>query len=301
MLRFLLLFAAAAIVGCSSSGRYDLNKLSQEVDEKLYELKGKEKERLERVAKAIFPAEWKVIGVFGVEGGEEGFKKYLVAVYSPYQHAVYYRFIWITEDGRYLTTALYRLGENKVSLIVPAKEKEHPLESLRWILDFERIAMAHNLPVVLTPGERTLYLVWNPYCESCFKRWKEILKTAEEKRISIKLIPYHGTYYPWDNLYLLIYVLNEASAVGLFEVLNRYYSAESFDEFMQRLKNDAFAAVGKIPKERFNEIGAALKSINKVLTQAKILVVPTTVRVVSVDPTAGLASGYVFVGEIKLD
>jgi hypothetical protein len=287
---------------CGGGEKYNLGKLEQQVGAKPVELPGKEKEHVEALVKAIFPQGWKVIEVFGIKTSEEPYlKKYLAVVYNPYQHAVFYRFIWITTDGKYLTANLYRINKGSVDLILPKKAVEHPLEDLRWLLDIERIALSQNLPLTLTEGKRYVYIVWNPYCESCFNCWKELVRTAKKERLGIKIIPYHNVYYPLDNLYMLIYILHRAKSEGLFTVLNGYYSnSKSFTDFLQRLKRDAFANLSKIPKKEFNDIGYSLEAISKDLKAAKVLVVPTTVWVKNINPSTGSASGYVYVGSITL-
>jgi len=301
LVSFAIVGGIALINSCGSEKSYNLSKLQEEVGSKLFPLKGEEETKLKNIIRALYPEEWKIVGLFGVKQSEENFfKKYLVAVYNPYQHVVFYRFIWLTEDGKYLSTTLYRIGNNTVELILPKKDKEYPLENLRWLLDVERIVLSANLPQTLLKGKKYIYLVWNPYCESCYNRWRDIIKEATQMGLGIKIIPYHNIYYPLDNLYMLIYLLYRAQSEGLYTVLNNYYSAPSFEAFLNQLKKDMYVHLKDIPKERFNSIGFALQQINKVLKQAKILVVPTTVQVENIDPTAGLASGYVYVGRIEL-
>jgi len=290
------------LFSCGEGEKYELKQLSEELHLKLQPLKGKEKEKITSIVEAVFPKTWKVLSIYRVEPSEEKYlRKYLIRVYSEYDHVIYNRFIWFTDDGKVLFTYGYLVGNKTVSPIIPPKGKEYPLENVGWILDIERIVYGANLPTTLTVGKKTVYLVWNPYCKVCFDRWKDILETAQREKITLKLIPYHNVYYPIDNLYMLIYILYKAQAEGLASVLNKYYSsAKSFDDFIGNLKRDAYAFLPKIPKDDYNEIGYALKQISQTLNVAKIFVVPTTVWVKKVNTQLGTASGYVYVGEIKL-
>ena len=265
-------------------------------------LEGQEGEHLKRVLSSVFPKGWQIVALYRATPSEEKYlNKYLVKVYSPLDHAVYNRYIWLTSDGKVLFTYGYLIGGNSAYPIIPKEAKEYPLENVGWILDIERIAVEANMPLTLTAGKKTVYLVWNPYCKVCFARWKEVLETAKRENLSIKLIPYHNVYYPLDNLYALIYLLYRAQNEGLYSVLNSYYSSsKSFEEFLERVKRDTYAHLGEIPKDTFNRLGYYLKQIYTVLGQAKVYVVPTTVWVVDINPQLGMAKGYVYVGQIEL-
>ena len=265
-------------------------------------LKGDEVEHLKIVLSSVFPRGWEIVAIYSATPPEEKYlKKYLVKVYSPLDHAVYNRYVWLTNDGKVLFTYGYLVRGSGAYPIIPKEAKEYPLENVGWILDIERIAIEGNLPLTLTGGKRTVYLVWNPYCKECFEKWKEILETAKREHLSVKLIPYHNVYYPLDNLYALIYLLYRAQNEGLLTVLNSYYSsAKSFEDFLQRVKRDTYAHLGEIPKDTFNRLGYYLKQIYTVLGQAKVYVVPTTVWVVDINPQLGMAKGYVYVGRIEL-
>ncbi len=288
------------LTSCQSEPKYDLKKVEEEVGSKVKPLEEKEKKELKGILEAVFPKGWEVIGLFEVQPSEESFlRKFLVKVYSPYEHVIWNRFVWLTSDGKLLFTKTYLVGDNSVGPIVPKKDREYPLESLRWVLDIERVAFDGNLPISLTKGKRIVYLVWNPYCKTCFQEWKEMLKKAKENEVSVRLIPYHGVYYPMDNLYMLIYLLWKAQNEGLYAVLDGYYSsAKSFEDFLSRLKEETFQNLNGIPEKTFNNIGFQLKQISKILETAKIFVVPTSVLVEKVEPKLGLAEGYVIVGQI---
>ena len=297
-----LSFFGIFLIGCGEEEKYQLQTLKQELKMDLKPLEGKEREKITSIVKTVLPPSWELLDIYKVPKAEEKFlRKYLVRVYSPYQHAVFNKFVWFTEDGKLLFTQTYKVGDRKVSLIVPAKEKEHPLENITWVLDVERIAINANLPLSLTSGKRTVYLVWNPYCKICFQKWKDILKTAREEGLTLKIIPYHNVYYPIDNLYALIYLLWKAQNGGLLNVLNDYYTRyKSFNEFLNNLKEETFKNLGEVPKDSYNNIGFALKQISQTLAAAKIFVVPTTVEVKGKNPVMQLVKGYVYVGEIKL-
>ncbi len=300
----LLLIAPLGLVlfSCQNSQepKYQTSQKLEKINQ-AQPLEEKEKEKLLSLVKAILPQSWEILDIYKVPSEEKFLKKYLLKVYSQYEHAILYRFLWLTDDGKLLFPTAYGVEGNKVSLILPAKEKEYPLENLRWVLDIERIAIMGNLPITLTEGKNIVYLVWNPYCKVCFQRWKEIIQTARANNISIKLIPYHNIYYPLDNLYMIIYLLWKAQNEGLYAVLDKYYSSsKSFEEFIKKLKEDTFASFSQIPKDTYNTLGYSIQQINKILSQAKIFVVPTTVKVVHTNPTVGLAEGYVYVGLIKL-
>ncbi|NPB05941.1 MAG: hypothetical protein GXO08_06160 [Aquificae bacterium] len=298
------LAGALLLASCGGKVEYEPSQLRQEVGTSVKPLEGKEREKLEAVLRAVFPPGWRILDLFAVPSAEKPYlKKYLVKVYSPYEHVVWNRFVWTTAEGDLLFTKTYRVANETVALILPKKEKEYPLESLRWILDVERIAVGGNLPLTLTPGQRPVYLVWNPYCKPCFDRWKELIEEALRKKVSLKLVPYHGVYYPLDNLYALVYLLWKAQSTGnLYSVLNEYYSsAEDFEDFLTRLKEDAFRGLSEVPKEEFNRIGFLLKEVSKVVEGAKVLVVPTSVLVQNVEPKLGLAEGFVVVGRVVLE
>ncbi len=265
-------------------------------------LKGEEAKHLKEVLNSVFPKGWEIVGVYKATPSEEKYlNKYLVKVYSPIDHAVFNRYVWLTSDGKVLFTYGYLVRGNAAYPIIPKEAKEYPLENVGWILDVERIAIEGNLPLTLTEGKKTVYIVWSPFCKVCFDRWKELLETAKRENLSIKLIPYHNPYYPIDNLYALIYLLYRAQNEGLYAVLNSYYSsAQNFEDFLERLKRDTYAHLGEIPKKTYNNLGYYLKQIYTVLGQAKVYVVPTTVWVVSVNPQLGLAKGYVYAGRIEL-
>ena len=285
---------------CNNEPHYSLSQLQEEVGDKVEPLETEKENQLKAILNSIFPKGWKVLKIFKVTTAEEPYlKKYLVKVYSPYEHLILNKFVWLTKDGKILFSTAYQIEANRVSVIVPKHSKEYPIESLRWILDVERIALEGNLPITLTKGSKVVYLVWNPYCKKCFDRWKDIVTKAQQLNVSIKLIPYHNVYYPIDNLYMLIFLLWKAQNDGLFNVVNNYYSQSgNFEDFLSRLKKDAFTYIGKIPKNAFNSIGFSLKEISQTLQVAKIYVVPTTVLVKKINPTIGLAEGYVLVNKI---
>jgi thiol-disulfide isomerase/thioredoxin len=267
-------------------------------------LKGEEKDFLKKVLSSVFPPSWEILDIYLVTPSEDkDLKKYLVRFYSPMDHAVYSRYLWFSPEGELLFTYAYKVQGERAYPLIPPKGKEYPLENISWVLDFERVAFSANLPVTLTVGNKgTIYLVWNPYCKVCYQKWQEILKDAKEKGLTVKLIPYHNVYYPLDNLYMLIYILYSAQKEGLPAVLERYYSqSKDFNEFLERLKKDTYANLGRIPKEEYNSIGFALKQIYQVLAQAKIFTVPTTVKLVEINDRLGLAKGYVYVGEIRIE
>lgn len=288
---------------CESEPKYNLQKIKQEVGASVQSLSPQKEERLKAILKSIYPNKWQILGIFKIQQNEEKFfKKYLVKVYSPYEHVIWNKFIWFTKDGKLLTPILYKIENNNIDLITPKKEKEYPLESLRWILDVERISLEGNIPISLTQGRNIVYLIWNPYCKKCFENWKELVKEAKKRNIAIKLIPYHNIYYPIDNLYMLIYLLWKAQNEGLYSILDKYYSnSQSFEDFLDKLKRETYANLGKIPKDSFNNLGYALKEISNTLQGAYIYIVPTSVILTKVNPTVGLAEGYVLVNQIKLE
>jgi thiol-disulfide isomerase/thioredoxin len=290
------------LFGCGEEEKYQLQTLKQELKTELKPLEGKEKQQITAVVKAIIPQSWELLEIYKVPKAEKDYlKKYLIRVYSPYQHAVFNKFVWFTKDGELLFSQTYKVENRKVSLIVPVKEKEYPLENISWVSDVERVALNSNLPITLTEGKKTIYIVWNPYCKTCFQKWKDILKAAQEKNLTVKLIPYHNVYYPIDNLYALIYIFWRAQNEGLFNVLNGYYTRfQSFDDFLNSLKEEAFKKLKNVPRESYNNIGFALKQISKTLAVSKIFVVPTTVEIKETDKLMQLVKGYVYVGEIKL-
>jgi hypothetical protein len=300
LLAFSLL--SVGLFSCGEGEKYNLTELSKELNATVKPLSDKEKERVTSIVSTIFPKTWKVIDIFKVEPSEERYlKKYLVKVYSEYEHAIYNRYIWFTDDGKVLFTQGYLVGNKTVSPIIPPKAKEYPLENIGWILDIERIVYSANLPTTLTVGKKTVYIVWNPYCRVCFEKWKEILDTAQKEHLTLKLISYHNVYYPIDNLYMLIYILYKAQREGLASVLNEYYNSyQKFEDFIEALKKDAYANLPKIPKNDYNNIGYALKQISQTLGVARIFIVPTTIRLEKVNTQLGTASGYVYVGEVKL-
>ena len=298
----ILSFAPSVLTSCGKKEKYNLKKLSDEVGSKLIELNGKEENHLKSLISALYPQKWKIIKIFGVKGNVSDFKRYLVAVYNPYQHAVFYNFVWITKDGRYLTTNLYKVENNTLSLIVPKKTVDYPLEDISWILNINRIIYAQNLPLQLTNGKNVVYLVWNPYCVKCFERWSEIVQQAKRNNLSIVLLPYHNIYYPQDNIYMLLYLLWKAQNQGLYSVLNEYYSnSKSFEDFIKKLKEDTYKGLAKIPKQEFNNLGYSIENISKILNNAKIYTVPTTIVVKDIDKINSLASGYIYVNKINLN
>lgn len=266
-------------------------------------LKGEEREFQEKILRSVFPPSWEVLDIYLVIPSEDkDLKKYLVRFYSQVDHAVFRRYLWFSPKGEVLFTSAYKVDGEKAYPLIPPKGKEYPLENVTWVLDFERIAFSANLPVSLTKGRETVYLVWNPYCKVCYQKWKEILKNAREKSVTLKIIPYHNLYYPLDNPYMLLYILYRSQKEGLLSVLENYYeNSKDFNDFLERLKRDTFANLGKIPKENYNSLGFALKQIYQVLAQAKVFTVPTTVRLIEVKTRLGLAKGYVYVGELKID
>ena len=301
----LLLFGVGTIFlnSCGEdSKKAEIKELKRELKLQLETPSQQEAEKLKRALNAIVPKNWQIVDIFKVTPSEEPYlKKFLVRLYSPYNHALFNRFVWLTNDGKVLFLSAYLLGEDTVTPLSPPKAKEYPLENVGWILDLERILYTYNIPSLLVRGKKTLYLVWNPFCRECFNRWKDIVETAKREKLSIKLIPYHNVYYPTDNLYMLIYLLYRAQREGLYTVLNAYYSSsKNFEEFLQKLKRDAYSHLGQIPRKDYNTLGFALKEIYKVLYQAKVFSVPTTVKVVEIKTELGLAKGYVYVGEIRL-
>lgn len=299
----LLLFGSTfLIVSCESEKKVEIKKIQEEFKLKLSKPKEEDLEKLKNTFKAILPQDWQILDIYSVEPSEEKYlKKYLIRVYSPYYHAVFNRFVWLTNDDKVLFLNGYLLGQNSVFPIVPPKEKEYPLENVSWILDIERILFTYNIPAQLTNGKKVVYIVWNPFCKSCFENWKNLIEEAKRENLAIKLIPYHSVYYPIDNLYMLIYILYRAQKEGLLTVLNSYYTnSKSFEEFLEKLKKEAYANLKSIPKKEYNTLGFALKEINKILYQAKVFAVPTTVKVVKVETDLGLAKGYVYTGVLKL-
>ena len=270
--------------------------------ENLKPLSGDESVFLRSIVKSIFPSEWKILNIY--EAGKEdniNSKRYLLEIYIPNLHLIRRNFIWLTFDNKTLITQLYHIEKGKVVLIKPQREVSYPLENLRWILDIERILITANFPTeIISQGNKTLYLVWNIYCKACYSQWKQLLKYAKEKGFRLKIIPFHSFYYPQDNLYSLIYILWKAQNVGsLEEVLKEYYSsASNFEEFLKRIKTNAYGNLTKINPKTFNEIGFYLEQLGKVLNQAKIFVVPTSIEVVKVSPNIGVAEGYIYIGKL---
>ncbi len=299
---FALTFTAFLFFSCGDESSSPLPPPKAQ-NENYTPLKGEEREFLEKVLKSVFPPSWEVLDIYSVTPSEDkNLKKYLVRFYSQVDHAVFSRYLWFSPKGEVLFTYAYKVSGEKAYPLIPPKGKEYPLENIGWVLDFERIAFSANLPVTLTKGTQTVYLVWNPYCKICYQKWKEILKTAREKSVTLKIIPYHNVYYPLDNLYMLIYILYKAQKEGLLSVLENYYgNSKDFNDFLEKLKKDTLANLGKIPKDDYNSIGFALKQIYQVLAQAKVFAVPTTVRLVEVKTRLGLAKGYVYVGELKIE
>jgi len=305
MKKFLPLFLLGPllIVSCEGEKKVEIKKLQKEFKVKLSKPKEEDLKKLRGVFKAILPKDWEILDIFSVQPSEEKYlKKYLLRVYSPYYHAVFNRFVWLTADGKVLFLNGYLLGEGAVSPIVPPKEKEYPIENVSWILDVERILFSYNLPSQLTNGKRVVYIVWNPFCKVCYENWQSLIEEAKRKKVALKLIPYHNVYYPIDNLYALIYLLYRSQKEGLLTVLNSYYTdSKSFEDFLEKLKKDAYANLKTIPKKEFNTLGYALKEINKILYQAKVFSVPTTVEVIEIKSELGLAKGYVYIGELKIE
>jgi len=192
MRKFVLISASIGSLiilnSCEEQPKFNLKKVGQEINSKVVELQPEEKKRLVGILNAVFPNKWKILGIFKVSESEEPFlKKYLVKVYSPYEHIIWNKFVWFSKDGKLLIPTTYFVSKESVNLIVPKKEKEFPLESLRWILDVERIALEGNIPITLTNGKRIVYIIWNPYCKICFKQWNKILKLAREKNVSLNI------------------------------------------------------------------------------------------------------------------
>lgn len=305
-MRKLFIFSAVAgslilFSACEKEPRFNLQKIKQEVGASIQAIPSSKEKHLKALLRSIFPDKWQILGVFKVSQSEtKYFEKYLVKVYSPYDHVIWNKFIWITKNGKLLTPIFYLVSNKTVSLIVPKKEKEIPLESIRWILNVERIALEGDIPISLTSGKKVVYLIWNPYCKLCFNNWKNIIKKARSKNIAIKLIPYHNVYYPLDNLYMLIYLLWQAQNEGLYAVLNKYYSAsKSFEDFLENLKKETYTNLGKIPKTTFNSLGFSLREIAKTLQESYIYIAPTTVLLTKINPTVGLAEGYILVNQIS--
>ena len=298
---FALTFTAFLFFSCGDESSSPLPPPKAQ-NENYTPLKGEEREFLEKLLKSVFPPSWEILDIYSVTPSEDkNLKKYLVRFYSQVDHAVFSRYLWFSPKGEVLFTYAYKVSGEKAYPLIPPKGKEYPLENIGWVLDFERIAFSVNLPVTLTKGTQTVYLVWNPYCKVCYQKWKEILKTSKEKSVTLKIIPYHNVYYPIDNLYMLIYLLWKAQNEGLINVLNEYYTkAENYEKFLELLKEDTLKNLKSVPKDSYNNIGFALKQISQTLAVSKIFVVPTTVEIKETDRLMRLVKGYVYVGDIKL-
>jgi len=299
---FLLTALGLFFFSCGEQKKYNLEEFSQEIGNSLEELSSEDESKVVSILKPLYPKDWKILKVFRVKEGIKEFNQFLVAVYSPEQHAVFYNFVWFTKDGKFLITSLYKVEETKVLAILPKKKVDYPLEDISWILEINRIIYAQNLPLILTKGQKIIYLVWNPYCKQCYEKWKNILKKAQEKNISIILIPYHSIYYPLDNIYMMVYLLWRAQREGLLTVLNDYYSkSNNFEDFIKQLKLDTYRYLKDMDKNSYNNFGYSIEAISKILERGKVFYIPTTIKVDKVDKVNSFASGYIFVNQIKLE
>ncbi len=304
MFRSLILITLISIFAfsCGEKENYSLKEFSNEIGVKLSNLTTTNEKNLKNLFAVVYPKSWKIIKIFKVLNNNTYFKQYLVVVYSPEQHAVFYNYLWLTKDNKFLIPNLYKIENQEVYALLPKKRIEYPLEDISWILNINRIIFSQNLPLSLTKGSRTVYLIWNPYCQKCYENWKKLLKIATERKLNVMLIPYHSIYYPLDNLYSMIYILWRAQKEGLLSVLDKYYSsAGNFEEFLDKLKTDTYSSFRDIPKEYYNNVGYAIESIDKILELHNIFYVPTTIWIDKVDKINSIAQGYIYVNQIRLN
>ena len=123
----------------------------------------------------------------------KGFKTFEVAIKDKKLGRITHKYIWVSEDKKYVLPALINVSGIKPKRIEPEKRVEYFFVDVEWFKEVLK-KMPPYFKRSLGESKTKVYILSDPYCFYCKKLLKEAILLAEENRIKLHVIPFdiHG-------------------------------------------------------------------------------------------------------------
>jgi len=287
--------AALLLFSCSQATQ---ESAVQEKSSKSQETRQVSKEE-EAIIKALLkPLEARGIEVKEIRVSSEvkipGFKTYEVAIVDRKNQREVKRFVFLSEDGRFLTFEVFRVRREGNNIhIEPLRPKNavRPLKvDLSWIKDVEKKLKENNIPFIVGSSDKKVYITWDVLCPFCYRHFNEAEKIARENGVELHLIPFpiHGE----ASIKGMIYYTALAREKGVAQAFKELYALGNGDFGKYRKALMKKAEEVKLPEEEKKKLEKFFKELAQELAKNGIHATPSMIYI----PPGEKDKGYIIVG-----
>lgn len=145
------------------------------------------------IAKKLVPAnvniELKQTNDFQISG----FKTFIATLKPQNASVTVYKYLWISDDGKYVIPNLLAYTNNSFSQIEPKVKETYNTVNIEW---FNRVlsTLSPNLRKSYGNGKTEVYILSDPYCPFCKEQLAQAIELAKQNKIKLYVIPFdvHG-------------------------------------------------------------------------------------------------------------
>lgn len=145
------------------------------------------------IAKKLVPAnvniELKQTNDFQISG----FKTFIATLKPQNASVTVYKYLWISNDGKYVIPNLLAYSNNSISQIEPKVKESYNTVNIDW---FNRVlsTLSPDLKKSFGNGKTEVYILSDPYCPFCKEQLAQAIELAKQNKIKLYVIPFdvHG-------------------------------------------------------------------------------------------------------------
>lgn len=140
------------------------------------------------IAKKLVPAnvniELKQVNDFQIPG----FKTFIATLKPQNTSVTVYKYLWVSNDGKYVIPNLLAYANNSISQIEPKVKETYNTVNIEW---FNRVlsTLSPNLKKSYGNGKTEVYILSDPYCPFCKEQLAQAIKLAKQNKIKLYVIP----------------------------------------------------------------------------------------------------------------
>ncbi|AHF98112.1 hypothetical protein DESACE_07420 [Desulfurella acetivorans A63] len=122
-----------------------------------------------------------------------GFKTFIATLKPQNASVTVYKYLWISNDGKYVIPNLLAYTNNSIAQIEPKVKESYNTVNIEW---FNRVLSTLNpdLKKSFGNGKTEVYILSDPYCPFCKEQLAQAIELAKQNKIKLYVIPFdvHG-------------------------------------------------------------------------------------------------------------
>ncbi len=122
-----------------------------------------------------------------------GFQTFIATLKPQNSSVSVYKYLWISDDGKYVIPNLLSYANNTISQIEPKVKESYNAVNIEW---FNRVlsTLSPNLKKSFGNGKVEVYILSDPYCPFCKEQLAQAIELAKQNKIKLYVIPFdvHG-------------------------------------------------------------------------------------------------------------